>query len=489
MDIFKNIPIRIVWLQEIVVTFFTARKKWHIWVLAGLFFVMYFHLALMRHWHFESNGYDLGIFDQAIWKYSQFKSPYITVHSKNILGEHFHPILIALAPVYWLIQRAEVLLFVQALALSVAAIPVYLFAKKRVEHIPALLLSFSYLVFWGVQLTNNYDFHEVSIAVPFIAMAIYTADAKKWRWYYVAIIFMLLCKENMSLLLVGMAFWLLTQKQYVHALSSFVVGSVWFYVVVNYLIPKFSGSVYGFWYYSKLGANAGEAITTMLTKPLSVFSILTDLPVKKRTLLLLFLPFLFLVFLSPLLFVLAPLILERFLSDTENLWVANYHYNATIAPVLAMAAADTIRRISLLVRHKEIRPKLILALSLLIAFAGAYATWNRGFPLSAYAHPKRLHLFSLTQSQKDGHDAVKVIPQGSSVSAQDPIIPHLSHRDEIYELTLRKKTDYYVRGREINVWPLKNDEELDEIFVTREKEGYVRVFDREGWVVLKRPGL
>jgi uncharacterized membrane protein len=81
-------------------------------VLVGWFFFIftsYTLLVLYQHWHFYT-GIDLGVFSQAVFHYSRFEAPSSSIiQCGNLLGDHFHPILIVLAPFYWLFPTAEVL--------------------------------------------------------------------------------------------------------------------------------------------------------------------------------------------------------------------------------------------------------------------------------------------------------------------------------------------------------------------------------------------
>lgn len=464
-----------------------VRANREIWLIVLVGFLAYSHLSLIRHWHFQSNGYDLGIFDQAIWKYSRFLSPEVTVHGKHILGEHFHPILILLVPLYWVLPRAEVLLVVQAFALCIAALPVYLFAQKRLGKWPALLLALSYLAFWGIQLTALYDFHEVSLAVPLVAWAVWAVDLKKWRQYWISLVLLLLCKENMSLLAVGFGAYLLIQKEYRRAWVSILAGVGWFVVTIKLLIPHFAGGAYEFWKYSELGSGPGSAFASLLLHPVSSLKVLVNQPEKRETLWLLFSPFLFLFIASPLVILVVPLILERFLSDTQNLWTASYHYNAVVAPVLVMATADGIWRLAGYIPRPTLRKLVTVLVSCVTVGIGCWVTVVREFPLLAYARVKKLQLVTIRDEDRVGMRAVGAIPEGATVSSQDPIIPHLSARREIYEVKLEKPTEYYIRGPHLTAWPLVGDWEIDAIFSRRESEGYTRVFDEAGWLVLKRP--
>ena len=80
------------------------------WKVAGLavaFAIVYGTISVVRHSQFGSN-YDLAIFDQAIWHASRFERPGSTISGfSSILGDHFYPIVLTLAPLYWIAPHVE----------------------------------------------------------------------------------------------------------------------------------------------------------------------------------------------------------------------------------------------------------------------------------------------------------------------------------------------------------------------------------------------
>lgn len=142
-----------------------------LWLVA-LMTVAYSFFGILRHWHLQS-GYDLAIFDQAVWHYSRFETPANTISGHaHILAEHFHPILVLLAPLYWVLPRAETLLVAQAFLLSASAVPVYRLARERIGAGLGLAMSAAYVLFWGIQKAAAFDFHELALAPLLIALAL-----------------------------------------------------------------------------------------------------------------------------------------------------------------------------------------------------------------------------------------------------------------------------------------------------------------------------
>src|SRR5438270_10054150 len=108
--------------------------------LALLAAIVYGSISVYRHNVFASGAFDLGVQDQTVWGYSQLRMiPNTVAMIPNLLGDHFHPILMAIAPLYWIWSDARVLLLAQAALLAVAGIPVFWWAKPRLGLWPAIL--------------------------------------------------------------------------------------------------------------------------------------------------------------------------------------------------------------------------------------------------------------------------------------------------------------------------------------------------------------
>jgi hypothetical protein len=106
---------------------------------AGFAALFFSAISVYRHDRFASGGYDLGIFDQTIWGYSRFQIMPNTVKGiPNLLGDHFHPALMALAPLYWLWDDVRVLLLAQAFLLAASSLPIFWSARIRLGTRAAL---------------------------------------------------------------------------------------------------------------------------------------------------------------------------------------------------------------------------------------------------------------------------------------------------------------------------------------------------------------
>jgi uncharacterized membrane protein len=474
----------------------TFKRRKYLWLLVLFVTLIYSSLSILRHRHFNSSAYDLGIFDQAIWQYSEFHAAYTSVRSnrltENLLGDHFHPSLVLLAPLYWLTDNVEALLIAQALLFAIAIVPIFLFTEKRLGQFAAYPFAISYSIFWGIQKAVEFDFHEIALAVPLTALAIYFIDEKRWRAFFICLVLLLLTKENLSILVFFFGVYLLTQRQFKRGLISMTAGAIWFVAVTKVFIPFFidpetmrvdrASNYYRYWSYNNLGSGPLNVLLNSIKHPLLIIQTLFSPGAKLHTYWLLFHPFLFLPFFSPLFILAIPLLAERFLSENSTLWTADFHYTAVLAPVLVMASVDGLSRITQ--RIKKVRPRyLIVAASCVVLLLNLILLPQ--FPLWNLTH--RTH-WQLNDSDLAGRRALALIPPNASVITQGPITPHLTHRRNVYVLhpaIIIPDADFIIASERLSPHPFLSNQDIKAYLEYQQTRGYRKIFEEDGWFVLK----
>lgn len=464
-----------------------GKQEWPLFLIWALMVTVYSCISIFRHWHFGSNAYDLGIFDQAIWDYSRFHKPECTINGhSNLLGDHFHPILALLAPVYWVIPRVEALLAIQAVLLTVPIFPIFLFGQKRFGRIPAYLFALSYVLLWEIQITAVFDFHEICFAVALVAFVIYFADEEKWVAFFVSLFLLMMTKEDMCLLAAFIGFYLVVKRQPWKGWSLMIAGFLFFLLEIKVLIPSLSDHGYQYWSYGQLGKGPFEAILTCLFHPLKIIGLLFFNLTKFHTYCYLFLPFLFLEFFSPLSILFVPLICERMFSDYWAYWVNDqYQYNGVIAPVIVLAAIDGLYRIA---KRKNMKKKVIMAVTCVIFSANLFVALE---PKYIFRKSLKAGNFKITEKEKFGYGVLGLIPPDVPVLAQSPLVPYLSHRKNIYMIgsfqgIIVPRFDYVIACDDMNTWPLGGKEDLNVILSALKKNGYSKYFEKNHWVILKK---
>ncbi len=404
-------------------------------VLVAATTVVYATFAVLKHDHYGS-GFDLGIFTQAIWHYSQLQAPASSIRGfANLLGDHFHPIVILLAPLFWVWSDARALLVAQAALIAASVVPVYLFARPRLGRRPAHLLAFAYASFWGLGAGAGYEFHEVAFAPLLIAMTILLIDRRRWGGYWITVGLLLCVKEDLALFACCLGIYLLTLGEARRGLLTLAAGAVWYEVATQILIPHFAGGgAYGYWTYPAFGHGLGDAVLTVLRAPWTPFTVAFDHAEKAETLLYLLLPFLGLTLCSRLAILAVPLLAERFLSSNPQLWSPMFHYSLAIAPVLAMGAAAGLA--GLLARAAApARPRLALAGAAAMVLAGILVSGVViPIPIAPWRQMVNPDFYRAPSFAGPVGRALNHVPPAASVIAPDFLVSHLAARPAVYEL-------------------------------------------------------
>ncbi len=447
---------------------------------------VYTLLSCVRQWRFQTGGFDLGIHDQVIWEYSRFLHPTSTLMGfDNALGDHFDPILMLLGPLYWFLPGPEALFLAQSLAVAIGGLAVFRFARRRLGRTPAYQWTAAYLVFWGIQSGLSYDFHDLLLAVPFIAFAIDFIDLKRWGWAFFCLVMLLFVKEDLGLLVAFFGVYLLVLGEWKKGSAIFFVGVVGFLLEMTVVLPYLaSPRSYNHWVYPDLGRSLGESIGTILRHPLLVPKVLFSDPQKIVTMFCSFLACGFLTFLSPVGLLTIPLLAERMLSNAGNLYSMGYHYSATIAPVLMMGGVDGLYRLAM--REKGRSGKLVPIASLVVLVLNLATV-----PIFPLRDLFRAKFYRSNPVVETAPKALALVPPDAKVLAQDTIVPHLSHRKSIYMMAkseLGMDCDYFIACRDLPAWPFDGFDPIEGSARQRMSHGYQKIFDENGWIVLKKAG-
>src|SRR3989339_176242 len=107
--------------------------------------ILYSTLSILRHNHFQSGGFDLGLYDQAAWKFGHLQGAYNTVKQRIIFGDHLVLTLPIFGLLFYLWDDVRLLLVMQAGVIVFSAIPIFLIAKRRLSSkIAALCMGVIY---------------------------------------------------------------------------------------------------------------------------------------------------------------------------------------------------------------------------------------------------------------------------------------------------------------------------------------------------------
>jgi uncharacterized membrane protein len=394
---------------------------------AAAYAVLFIFAAIVHYAVFKEARFDLGDMVQSIWStlHGHFlEGTTASGHQSDRLGFHADPFLVLFLPLFWIWSSPVLLLVVQVLAVASGAPPVFWLARKHLDSSRAAAhFAFAYLLYPATQFnafTIGDGFHSVSLALPLVLYAVWFLDEDRLVAFSIVALLAATTKEEIPLAVGCLGIWYAFRRGHrLFGLSVFAVGLVITLFDLLWVIPHFSitgGNPFADRYRAVGGTPRGMA-HKLVTDPMAfVHAVATGH--KAFYLVVLFVPFLGLWLLEPLLFLGAvPELAIDLLSSHGNQTSIGYQYTAGIAPFVVAASIFGAARF----RHQAVRLSLwVLVATLLVAFIS---------PLNQLGHDVRALGSPLVSAKAH---ALSLIPHGVPVSASNELGGHLSERRYIY---------------------------------------------------------
>lgn len=398
-----------------------SRRRYTPWLWAAGFFAVYFYFSLARHRRMETGAFDLGIFQQAVESYSRFRAPVSDLRGWEfpLWGDHFHPILASLVPLYWAHPKASTLLLAQAALVAWSVVPICELATRRLGPVRGQVVAAAYGASWGVQAAIGFDFHEVAFAAPLLAYGLVAFVEERWRagvWWTLPL---LLVKEEFGVTVAALGLWLLLRRRHRDGWLLIGAGAVTFLLVTFVIIPYFNPAHVNPYMSSFGGGRGGGTLNRLLHAPL----LMVDHELKRETLFRLGIITGFVALRSPLALVALPGLVARFISSNENYWVAAWHYNLALMPIMFVAYLDAYPRLATSPRRwvrDYGRRSVAVVLGAALALAQHYPLQNVVF--SPYDS------WQISNQTRVVYGMLARIPDGGIVEVDGHVAPHISDR-------------------------------------------------------------
>ncbi|MDB5037496.1 MAG: Membrane protein-like protein [Bacteriovoracaceae bacterium] len=390
---------------------FSFKSELFVWIFILAYIAVFSIFTVLRHHRFETAAWDLGIFDQSFWNALHGRGFTNTLELvPNHLGVHFSVFLYLLLPIYALFSSPDCLLIVQTIALALGAWPVFLIGRKMFPVGPwPVLLSLAYLLFPSLEWTNTFDFHEIAFFIPLFIFAIYFLLEEKWRWMTLFLILSGSTKEDSILVIFFLALYLFREPK-TRKMGSMImlISLASFLMITRVLMPLFGGGLlfldrYDFFH------------------PLQIFE-----SAKFSYLFWLFFPVLFL----PLLFPASLLLLlvglaENILTNYKYQFSGRFHYDSILIPGIIFGAAMGLLRLLKFLPRIDRPMRWVFVSVVLISFLIRSPLMDFNFS-TIFLHKESQNSIMRTLTEQ--------IPEDVSIAANTYLIPHLTHRKEIYLL-------------------------------------------------------
>lgn len=434
-----------------------ARDRRPAWAAPVAVFVVvtagYVLFAAQQWAHFTARSWDLGIFTQLLARYAALQPPIVDIKGDgyNLLGDHFHPLLAVLAPVYALFPSAFTLLVVQAVCFAVAAAVFTRAARARLGTVGGVALGLAFGFAWGLQYAADAQFHEIALAVPLLTSSLVAVLDRRWVAACLWGAPLVFVKEDLGLTVVvlGLVVVFLARRDReprpasapestaprdiagsgtsaprgagssaslsgVRSGAALAVwGAVWFVVATVVVLPAVNPG--GEWAY----AEKADPLR-VLTDPAVLFD-----PAKGETLALILVCSAALVLRSPLALLLLPTLAWRFLSPNSGYWAPTWHYSAVLIPIALVALLDGIERGR---RSRAARMREYTRLAPAIAVTAAVVLLP-GLPLFSLVTAEGWEPSPRAASARGAVDAV---PQGASVVSDIGLMNYLVSDHDVF---------------------------------------------------------
>lgn len=436
-----------------------------------------------------TSSYDVGLYDQGVWLLSRFKTPFVTLMGRNLMGDHASFVLVLVAPLYWLIPGTETLLALQSIVVASGALPLYLFARKKLGgQVIAVLLAGTWLLNPALNGANLENFHPDSFLALFLPLALWALLDRRWRVYAVAVVLCASVKEDVSLVLVPLGLLVALRGETRRGLLT-VVGAVAASLTGMFLVmkPLIGVATRNGWRIPFGGVKG--FIRESFTNPASVWRYMTS---EGRLFYLwqMLSPFGFVFLLAPeVALVSGFVLLGNVVSTFWYQFHIGYHYSLVAVPALAFATVAGVARL-----HRDSRP-VAVAVVVTCSLLGAYSWTALPHARHPVGHWSADHPVAVA-----AREIIKEVPPDAVVAVYHALAPHMAHRERIYQfpnpfrvvlygtdISLEGTRDPAADSVQYVVLPLTMDADMARDFASIAAD-FEPVARNDSWGVWKRRG-
>lgn len=410
------------------------------WLVAVVGAVFYISYSVAQWRSFVAPSWDLGIFTQLAQQYAHGNVPIVDIKGPgyNLLGDHFHPLLVLLGPIFRIFPSGLTLLVLQGLLFAWSSVPLTRLGRDRLGTVWGTLLGLGYVASWGLLSAVASQFHEIAFAVPLLAFGLVHWLEGKTKQAFVEIALLVFIKEDLGLTVAAFGcilLWIEWGKKSVRLETAdthpfplrtwrslrttlatraatpgiylTVWGIFWFVTSIAVILPLLNP--HGGWDYTDRLSDTEDATRGFLSLLTRFFG-----PGEKIvTLLLLALGAGIVGLRSPLVWLMVPTLGWRFMGNVEFYWGWSWHYSAILMPIAYVALLDGVDRTR---NSPRLRPSwhryLIPVAVLCTVLSSVGMLWNG--PMGTYL--QGINGFD-SLDQQAGRAAVKTVGTGRAVVA------------------------------------------------------------------------
>lgn len=457
-----------------------------------IFVVVIFGLISRQYATFDTRSSDLDRFIQGMWNTLNGRFLYSTIEERSIMGGHFTPYFVLLAPALYIWPDPRVFSLIQTIGLAVGGFFLYLIVRQKHPTL-APLIALAFFLNPSLHQVGLLELRRIMLAVPYLSMALYGLSIKDKRWVFAGLFVALLCKENVALpmAMVGV-YYLLFERDWKFGffLIIFAVGWVLMVLtVINPLVdPQYTqaenslDAYRGFNYFAEYGSTPQAIIGSLLRQPLAILQYMFNGEAQVG-LMRLFLPLGFVLpFLSPKIALIAvPNMIYMLLGSYEIMHRLDAWY-VTIPVTIFFGA--------ICFRIKELSPKWATALT--VSVLGFSILGYQQFSLLPFGGRHVPVRNIVTEHHQKAAEVMALVPIEADLATQSAFTPHLALRSELFLFPWLPRSgapmDYYLLDKNLKSYPLNEIERneainnviADPLIVVEEEIDNIYLFNLDG---------
>jgi uncharacterized membrane protein len=386
-------------------------------------------LVFLKHDRFASVDFDMGIHDQSVWLLAHLRG-FLTVRGLQVFGHHATPGYYLFVPFSWLGAGPHLLNITQVSVAALGAVPVFLLARFRTGSAwVGTALGVAFLLHPALQFFMSELFHPEVLAITPLLCAYYCSVRKRWGWFACFAVLAVCWKEDVALgiAILGLVIALRGDRRV--GLVTAGAALTWFFVWIVALFPLLNdGRIQNEALYADVGGSPRGVLRTAFSHPGRLGSRLaSDTSANYAWKLLA--PFGLVSLAAPLLLLLgAPQAFFNLITNVPWTKTITFHYAALPFAAVAIAAVEGV---AFLARHIRWRDAAVaIAVGVLACSMVATVAWGPS-PIGAAYRDGQWALDAVPEFES-ARRAVSMIPDDAVVSATYDLVPHLTHRAEIY---------------------------------------------------------
>jgi len=393
-------------------------------------FIVFTTFSIERYLALQTNFFDLGLDSNSIWRTINGYDSWPSLIFPSTPGHvnHISPILGLVALVYAIAPDPRTLLVIQAAAVTLAIVPLYLLAVRETRsQFVSLAVAGLYLVNPGLHGIVRYDFHPEAFIPLFVFLVYYFHSGSRPGLFYLSVGLMLATIEYSAVLGVGIALSLWLNKKHLDKrILTTLLSSLFLLVIIiastigrafeifnwpsNWLAVQFFGVA------SSQNSSYLQSVGGFLNSPGILFTFVENNIVAKGTyLLIVFAPmWLAAVKYSNRILPALPWVVVVLISTRYSYSSIDFQYSVFLIPFIYLAAIPFF---------SQIKKQRRLVLSFAVVGLSIMLIYSAISPLGPNPQwPQPNPLFATVASVSDS------IPQNATILTQSDLYPQLSNK-------------------------------------------------------------